>query len=273
VASRKGYLFTMKFLFESLKGRDVLMYCHSKGFMKNNLMHEAVANGHLKIVKYLEGNGFDFQSVNKFGIMRSCAVESGNLELVQYVIDKGNDLNYINTILKKFHTSGSVNNLQKSGRPHKSNERSDPQLSRQSKINSKSIAAELRDEWDIPGNILVITVKRILRKYVLLGRIAARKLILPKVHILRRKKWCLVYKGLEQSFWDNVIYSDECRLEMHPRRREYVRRPTNTRYHERFTSKTVKHGGKSWCVSNPIGMYPGKTYCNKQQEQQTRLPK
>ena len=60
VASRKGYLFTMKFLFESLKGRDVLMYCHSKGFMKNNLMHEAVANGHLKIVKYLEGNGFDF---------------------------------------------------------------------------------------------------------------------------------------------------------------------------------------------------------------------
>ena len=53
---------------------------------------------------------------------------------------------------------------------------------------------------------------------------------------------------MEQSFWDNVIYIDECRLEMHPRRREYVRRPTNTRYHERFTSKTVKHGGKSIMV-------------------------
>ena len=184
--------------------------------------------------------------------MRSCAVESGNLELVQYVIDKGNDLNYINTILKKFHTSGSVNNLQKSGRPHKSNERSDPQLSRQSKINSKSIAAELRDEWDIPGNISVTTVKRILRKYGLLGRIAARKPFLTKVHILRRKKWCLLYKRLEQSFWDNVIYSDECRLEMHPRRREYVRRPANTRYHERFTSKTVKHGGMSIMVWGAI---------------------
>jgi len=61
----------MKFLFESLKERDVLLYCHSKG------------------------NGFDFQFVNEFGIMLFCAVKSGNLELVQYVIEKGNDFNII----------------------------------------------------------------------------------------------------------------------------------------------------------------------------------
>jgi len=90
--------------------------------------------------------------------------------------------------LKKFHTSGSVNNLPRSGRPRKSNERSDRKLSRLSKINPKSTSPELRDELNFPGNISVTTVKRILRIYGLLGRIAARKPFLTKVHILRRKK-------------------------------------------------------------------------------------
>ena len=65
----------------------------------------------------------------------------------------------VQSILKKFHTSGSVNNLPRSGRPRKSNERSDRKLSRLSNINPKSTAAELRDKWDIPGNISVTTVK------------------------------------------------------------------------------------------------------------------
>ena len=151
----------------------------------------------------------------------------------------------VQSIWKKFLTSGHVNDMHRSGRPRKSDERNDRKLIRLSKKNPKATAADLRNEWNMQENISVATVQRILRKYGLFGRIAARKPFLTKKHILRRKKWCHNYIKLDQSFWDQVIFSDECRLELHPNRRQYVRRPCNTKYLERYTSKTVKHGGKS----------------------------
>jgi len=50
--------------------------------MKDDIMYEAASMGHLKVVKYLVENGFDFQSANKLDLMLHCAVESDNLKLV-----------------------------------------------------------------------------------------------------------------------------------------------------------------------------------------------
>ena len=135
-------------------------------------------------------------------LFRSIEMVKINLEIRQDVIERlKNEISQaevarqlqisrcgVQSILKKFRSYGSVNNLPRSGRPRKSNERSDRKLSRLSKINPKSTSHELRDDWDFPRNIFVTTAKRILRIYGLLGRIAARKPFLTKVHILRRKK-------------------------------------------------------------------------------------
>lgn len=158
----------------------------------------------------------------------------------------------VQNIWKKFTRCGDVNDCPRSGRPRKSDERSDRKLARLSRKMPKATAAELRFQCNMSEKVSVATVQRILRKYGLFGRIAARKPFLTKMHMLRRKKWCSDYIKLNQSFWDNVIFSDECRLELHYRRREYVRRPSNTKFLDRYTTKTVKHGGKSIMVWGAI---------------------
>jgi len=114
VAAAEGNLFTMKFLFESLKGRDIvldfLINGNSKGLMKDKIMYEAARIVHLKVVKYLVDNGFDFQSVNELKLMLESAIESGNLELVQYLIDKNKDFDIIKIIPERVLQRAAVLN-------------------------------------------------------------------------------------------------------------------------------------------------------------------
>ena len=98
----------------------------------------------------------------------------------------------------------------------------------------------------------ISTVKRILRRYSFFGCVAAKKPLLAKNQVLRRKTWCSEYIKSDATFWNKVILSDECRLELNPRRQQYVRRLCNTRYLERYTAKVVKHGGKSLMVWGAI---------------------
>jgi len=158
----------------------------------------------------------------------------------------------VQSIWKKYVMSGHVNDLSRSGRPRVLDERSTRQLIRLSKKNPKATAPELKMEWETNRNISMSTVKRILRRHGLFGRIAAKKPLLTRKHVMRRKRWCSDYMNLGQSFWDSVIFTDECRFELYPRTREYVRRPTKTKYLERYTTKTVKHGGKSLMVWGAI---------------------
>lgn len=63
-----------------------------------------------------------------------------------------------------------------------------------------------------------------------------------------RIAWCRQHKHFPTTRFQNVIYSDECRMELHPNRRQYVRRPKGTRLKDRYTTKTVKFGGKSLMI-------------------------
>ena len=97
----------------------------------------------------------------------------------------------------------------------------------------------------------ISTVKHILRRYIFFGSIAAKNHYWRKNTYCDKKMWCSAYILLNwmQPFWNKIIFSDEWRLELHPSKRQYVRRPYNTRYLERYTAKTVKHGGKSLMVT------------------------
>ena len=92
------------------------------------------------------------------------------------------------------------------------------------------------------------TVKSILRKYGLIKRIVARKPFLNEQHVRSRLGSGKAYSKVEPSFWKEVIFSDECRLELFRRRMEYVKRLNGTRFLDKYTIKSMKFGGASLMV-------------------------
>jgi len=84
--------------------------------------------------------------------------------------------------------------------------------------------------WRSSKPTSISTVKSIVRKYRLLGRIAARKSFLNERYVHSRLNWCKAYSKANPSLWNDVIFSDECQLKLFGIRREYVRRPKGTRF-------------------------------------------
>lgn len=160
--------------------------------------------------------------------------------------------NAVQYILRKLQQHGTLDNLSKSGRKPKNTQRAERSLIRMSKQNPLKTARDLFMVWKSSQTSSVSTVKRILRKYGLLGRIAAKKPYLNERHVKNRLKWCRDYSKLLPSFWNEMIFTDESRIELFSRRREYVRRPERSRYNIKYTTKTVKFGGKSLMVWGAI---------------------
>lgn len=154
--------------------------------------------------------------------------------------------------ISKFIKYGTIADLLRTGRPRLYVNRTERVLIRNSMKNPKMTAMELKNDYESVKNLSVSTVKRILRKYGLFGRICARKPRLNMNHVKKRKIWCKLYSKVGQHFWNNVVFTDECKIEMHPRQREYVRRPVNSRYNDKYITKTVKFGGKSIMVWGAI---------------------
>ena len=147
--------------------------------------------------------------------------------------------------IKRYQLHKSIEDLPRSGRPTIINEREARCLTRISKLHPKFTSRQLRSEIPSFHNTSLTTVKLILRKYGLFGRIAARKPKLNKKQIKNRLVWCRSYIKCDSEFWNNVIFTDESKIEMFPTRREYVRRPQNTRNHSKYVTQTVKFGAKS----------------------------
>jgi len=104
-------------------------------------------------------------------------------------------------------------------------------------------------------------VRRILRKAGLNGRIDAKKPLLSKGHIKKRLLWCKSYSKIYVDSWRNFIFSDESRLELYSKRRQYVRRPVGEWLKSKYTLKTVKYGGSSILVWGAIRGDGTKVLC------------
>ena len=143
----------------------------------------------------------------------------------------------VQNILMKLRDHNTIEDLPKTGCPVLNSARSARVLIRDSKKNLKKTAPDLLKLWKSSWPILVNTMKRILRNYKLFGRIPAKKPMLSGQHIHNRIQWCKSYGQLHSSFWNNIIFSDECRMEIYSRKQEYVRRPPGWRYDQKYITK------------------------------------
>jgi hypothetical protein len=154
----------------------------------------------------------------------------------------------VENILKKFKNDKEVVDLPKVGRPRKLSAASQRYLVLTSKKNSKLTAKKLQVECQMQQTVSIDTVKRVLRRANLFGRIAVRKPYLSKINKQRRKTWCQERLSWNIADWSRIIFSDESKLELYPRRREYVRRTPGT---PRMIAQTRK-------FSDDLGSYSAR---------------
>ena len=74
-----------------------------------------------------------------------------------------------------------------------------------------------------------------------MSQVAAKKPLLSKVNIKKRLRWCKDYRALSINECKNVLFTDECRIEIFSSLRQFVRRPIGQRFNTKYTCKTVRH--------------------------------
>ena len=84
-------------------------------------------------------------------------------------------------------------------------------------------------------------IRRILIAYRLRARIAIKKPYLTAKNRLARKVWAKEHALLPKIFWQNVLFSDETTLELHPNKRVLVRRLPNIPEWKRRTYRKPKN--------------------------------
>ena len=73
--------------------------------------------------------------------------------------------------------------------------------------------------------------------------------------------WCKQYLKMDANLWQKFVFSDEARMELYCRRRQYVRRPIGKRFHSLYTMKTVRIRGPSILVWEAIRGDGTKVLC------------
>ncbi|KAK3569876.1 hypothetical protein QTP86_006746 [Hemibagrus guttatus] len=90
------------------------------------------------------------------------------------------------------------------------------------------------------------TIRRTLNQAGLHGRRPRKTLLLKKRHKKERLVFAKEYLDKAQSFWENVLWIDETKIELFGNaHQQFVYRRRNEAYKEKNTLPTVKHGGGS----------------------------
>lgn len=155
----------------------------------------------------------------------------------------------VHGIITKWLNDGTIIDRPKSGRKRIYNNRDMRELLRLSKSNPFLTARQLQTQWKKAS---ISTVKYILRQNELFGRSAAKVPFLNKKVIKKRYNWAKEYGTWDQKQWNQIIFSDECSIQLKPTRRAFVRRMNGDRFKKPYTIKTVKHGSKSLMIWGAI---------------------
>ena len=137
-------------------------------------------------------------------------------------------------VIKKIRLGFEINDRSKSGRPKKLNDRDERMAIIKSKKNPHMTARDIQTACIGRRNISISTVKRVLWKGKLFGRVAAKKPQLNHRLIRNRLTWCAERQNWTNIDWGKVIFTDECKIEICSRARQFVRRPPNKRHASKY---------------------------------------
>jgi len=146
----------------------------------------------------------------------------------------------VRNIMKKFKSSGIIADVPKTGRPRKLSVKKQRLIIIKSKLNPRWTANMLRSDGNINHLVSVDTVKRILRRAKLFGRVAVKKPFLSKINKIKRLKWCREKQSWSSVNWKRIIFSDESKIELHSKSRQYVRRQVGSGLRPSMVQTTKK---------------------------------
>uniref|UniRef100_A0A8B9JYE2 Transposase Tc1-like domain-containing protein n=1 Tax=Astyanax mexicanus TaxID=7994 RepID=A0A8B9JYE2_ASTMX len=150
--------------------------------------------------------------------------------------DLGVPVSTVRNVIKKFAKHGTVKNLPGRGGKRKIDERKPRQTSKELKVNLEQSGVMVSTS----------TIRRTLNQAELYGRRPRKKPLLKKRHKKERLIFAKEYLDKPQSFWENVLWTDETKIELFGNaKQQFVYRRRNEAYKEKNTLPTVKHGGGS----------------------------
>jgi transposase len=151
-------------------------------------------------------------------------------------------------IWKKFGNTGSFENLPKSGRPRKIDERLDRVIERSIKKGECQTSVEVRQMLKNHHRVEVHmdTVRRSLKRSGLVARVKRAKPLLRPANIKKRLAFARKYQHWTADDWRKVIFSDESRFKVFGSDgRQYCWVKPGDKLTPRQIKPTVKHGGGS----------------------------
>ncbi|CAJ0946789.1 unnamed protein product [Ranitomeya imitator] len=153
----------------------------------------------------------------------------------------------VGAIIRKWKTYKTTDNLPRSGAPRKIPPRGVRMITRTVSKNPRTTRGDLVNELQRAGtNVTRPTISNTLRHHGLRS-CSARRVPLPKpVHVRARLKFAREHLDDPEKFWENVLWSDETKLELFGRNTTCrVWRKKNTELHPSNAIPTVKHGGEN----------------------------
>ena len=99
------------------------------------------------------------------------------------------------------------------------------------------------------------TIRKVLLKWGLKGRVAAKKPLLRKQNVKKRLLFAKNHVNWTKEQWAKVVFTDESKFELFgTKRRVFVRRREGERFEKHCVIPTVKHGGGSVMVWGGISV-------------------
>lgn len=156
--------------------------------------------------------------------------------------------NTVSAIVRKKALTGTVDNIDRQGRPKVTSAEQDTKIRVKSLRNRRLTAPEIQAEFnEVTGSQLsTSTVQRRLREAGIFGRVASKKPLLTTRHVKARLAWAKLHTNWTQKDWENVLFTDESKFEIFGgKRRLFVRRRKGEAALPQCTTSSVKHGGGS----------------------------